>query len=246
MLAMVNAGLSSGARGHRPDPQPLTATAPIAASTNTSIVTTAPPESTVAPAPPSDVTPDPSSLLVLVDRDRQLPDGWEPTDLVDPEIAFTFDGPHPKRLLRNEAAEAIERLVGAARSEGVTILGVSAYRSAQTQRDLFAGYAARDGEEVAATYSARPGHSEHQTGLAIDVTGGDGRCPAERCFEGTSEARWLETNAHRFGFIVRYPKGASTITGYRYEPWHLRYVGTDAAQAIVERGITLESFLGAA
>jgi zinc D-Ala-D-Ala carboxypeptidase len=93
-------------------------------------------------------------------------------------------------------------------------------------------------------YSARPGHSEHQTGLAIDVSGLDGRCQAEPCFAGTPAGRWLARHAPDFGFVVRYPEGKESVTGYMYEPWHLRYVGVPDAQAMSRDGRTLEEHLG--
>jgi D-alanyl-D-alanine carboxypeptidase len=200
---------------------------------------------TVRPAPPAGVVADPDSLLVLVDHDRLLPIGWEPLDLTAPAIPFIFDGPHPKRLMRREAASAIEQLSSAARDDGVVLVGVSAYRSAATQRVIYEGAVARNGEANAARTNARPGHSEHQTGLAIDVTGADRSCVVSACFAQTAEARWLEGNAHWFGFVIRYPAGKEHITGYRHEPWHLRYVGVDVAVQLTQRGLTLDEHLGA-
>lgn len=109
--------------------------------------------------------------------------------------------------MRAEAAGAIENLFAAAIKQGVELLGVSAYRSHETQTALFNYYVEKGGYEEAITYSAPPGTSEHETGLAIDVTGGDGECAAEDCFAGTKEAQWLEDNAAKYGFIIRYPKG---------------------------------------
>jgi D-alanyl-D-alanine carboxypeptidase len=196
--------------------------------------------------PPPGETPDPASLLVLVDHDRHLPPGWVPPALVTPASPFTFAEQDPKRTMRPEAAAAFDELVAAAAADGLTILGVSAYRSEEVQRRVFEQSASQDGEVVATASTARPGHSEHQTGLAVDVTAGDGRCPAEECFADTPEARWLEERAHEFGFIVRYPAGAEATTGYRYEPWHLRFVGRRAATTIAASGTTLDEYLGAA
>jgi zinc D-Ala-D-Ala carboxypeptidase len=100
----------------------------------------------------------------------------------------------------------------------VELLGVSAYRSHEAQTAFFNYYVKKDGYEKAITYSAAPGTSGHETGLAIDVTGGDGKCAAEECFAGTKEAQWLEDHAAEYGFIIRYPKGKAPITGYQYEP----------------------------
>ncbi|HEV7759454.1 MAG TPA: M15 family metallopeptidase [Acidimicrobiales bacterium] len=186
---------------------------------------------------------DPDAVTVLVDKQRRLPPGYEPTDLVPPDVAFTFAGPSPKRLLRAEAATALEELFAAAAADGLPLAAVSGFRSEATQAQLFEAYAARDGEVEASRYSAHPGHSEHQTGLAMDVTGSDGACPAEPCFAGTPEARWLADHAADHGFVIRYPEGAEAITGYRYEPWHLRYVGVDVARDVVRLGVTLDEYL---
>ena len=95
------------------------------------------------------------------------------------------------------------------------------------------------------TYSAVPGHSEHETGLAIDVSGSDGKCAATDCFGDTMEAKWLAEHAAEYGFIIRYPKGKESITGYKYEPWHLRYVGVQIASEIAEQASTLEEYYNA-
>lgn len=184
----------------------------------------------------------PDTVPVLVNKQNKLPDDYQPVDLVDAEIPFIFKEDSPKRKMREEAAAAIEKLFAAAEQEGVELLGVSAYRSSATQEALFNYYVDRDGYKAAATYSALPRTSEHETGLAIDVTGGNGKCAAEDCFGGTPEAKWLEKNAARYGFIIRYPKGKEAITGYQYEPWHLRYVGKPIAKQIMNRGITLEEY----
>lgn len=169
--------------------------------------------STVPMAPPLGEVPDPLSLVVLVDHERWLPEGWVPPDLVVPSISFIFSGNHEKRHLRREPAAALERLADGAALEGVVVRGVSGYRSESTQADLWGLAVRRAGEEAASRTNARPGHSEHQTGLAIDVTGGDQSCLLEDCFGATATAAWLDRNAHRYGFIVRYPAGAEGIAG---------------------------------
>jgi zinc D-Ala-D-Ala carboxypeptidase len=187
----------------------------------------------------------PDSSHVLVNKQNTLPEDFAPVDLIDPSIPFIFNEKSEKRKMSAEAAGAIERLFTAAKKQGVELLGVSGYRSHESQTALFNHYVEKDGYEKAVTYSAPPRTSEHQTGLAIDVTGGDGKCAAEECFAGTIEAKWLEENAAQFGFIIRYPKGKEAITGYQYEPWHLRYVGTEIAKNITNRGITLEEYYNA-
>lgn len=186
----------------------------------------------------------PESIPVLVNKQNKLPDSYTPPDLVFADIPFIFQGISEKRKLRAEAAAAINQLFAAANSQGVSLLGVSGYRSHATQTTLFNSYVKRDGYEKARKYSALPGTSEHETGLAIDVTGGNGRCPAQSCFVGTPEAIWLQQHAAEFGFIIRYPQGKEAITGYMYEPWHLRYVGQSIALEIMGKGITLEEYYG--
>ncbi|WP_270165369.1 M15 family metallopeptidase [Paenibacillus sp. SYP-B4298] len=195
--------------------------------------------------PAVETAADPESIAVLVNKQFSLPEDFEPTDLVYPEVRFTFTEKIEKRMLRKEAAAALESMFAAAEQDGIYLAGVSAYRSHSTQTALFNRYVKRDGEEKAKTYSAVPGHSEHETGLAIDVSASDGKCAAEDCFADTKEAKWLAKHVHEYGFIIRYPKGKDDITGYKYEPWHLRYVGDDIARDIQERDITLEEYYDA-
>lgn len=185
----------------------------------------------------------PEVIPVLVNKTNKLPDDYHPSDLIYPDIPFTFKQKAEKRQMRADAGAAIEKLFAGAKKQGVNLLGVSAYRSHASQAALFKYYANQDGYEAARKYSAVPGTSEHETGLAIDVTGGDGKCAAEDCFEGTKEAIWLQDHAEEYGFIIRYPKGKDEITGYQYEPWHLRYVGKAIAKEIMSRGITLEEYV---
>lgn len=187
---------------------------------------------------------DVNSVAVLVNKEFALPDDYNPSDLVYPNVRFTFKEKIEKRMMRSEAAKALENLFDGAEKDGIYLAGVSAYRSHKTQTALFNRYVERDGEEKAKTYSAVPGHSEHETGLAIDVSGSDGKCAAEDCFGDTKEADWLAKHAPEYGFIIRYPEGKDSITGYKYEPWHIRYVGADIASEIADRGITLEEYYG--
>ncbi|WP_246320172.1 M15 family metallopeptidase [Paenibacillus qinlingensis] len=184
----------------------------------------------------------PESITALVNKMNSLPSSYEPTDLVYPNIAFTFSEKIDKRKMRQVAATAIEKLFAGAAKDGVPLAGVSAYRSYATQKSLFEAYVKKDGEEKAKTYSAVPGTSEHETGLAIDVAGSNGKCAASDCFGGTKEAIWLEKHASEYGFIIRYPQGKAAITGYQYEPWHLRYVGTDIAKEIQSKNVTMEEY----
>ncbi|MGF9826637.1 M15 family metallopeptidase, partial [Brevibacillus agri] len=190
------------------------------------------------------VAAEPASMAVLVNKQRKLPENYTPTDLVFPNVPYLLPKKSEKRKLRKEAAAALEALFAAAKADGVSLAGVSAYRSHTYQKALFNRYVQKDGVEKARTYSAVPGTSEHETGLAIDVSGIDGKCAATSCFADTKEAKWLAEHAQEYGFIIRYPEGKEAITGYMYEPWHLRYVGTEIAKEIKAQGITLEEYLG--
>lgn len=184
------------------------------------------------------------AITVLVNKSVALPDGYRPSDLVEPQVAFIFDGYHEKRLMREEAARALEKMFAAAKQDGIYLAGVSGYRSYETQESLFNYYVRTQGEETARKYSAEPGHSEHQTGLAMDISGSTGECAADDCFAGTPEANWLAAHAWEYGFIIRYPKGKEAITGYNYEPWHVRYIGIKISTEINAKGLTLEEYFG--
>lgn len=205
------------------------------------------------PSKPATTTPkdikvasNPTDVAVLVNKSIKLPDGYTPSDLVEPNVMFIFSEKDDRRLMRKEAAAALEKLFEGAKKDGIFLAGVSGYRSYTTQDSLFRYYVQTQGEETARRYSAEPGHSEHQTGLTMDVSGSTGKCAADDCFAGTPEAIWLQEHVAEYGFIIRYPKGKEQITGYAYEPWHLRYVGTKMAQEIMAKGITLEEYFGMA
>ena len=147
--------------------------------------------------------------------------------------------------LTNETYMAFQELSADALNDGLDIYLSSGFRSYEYQNEIYNNYVEIYGQETADTFSARPGHSEHQTGLAIDVN------TIDDSFADTSEAVWLEQHCYEYGFIIRYPKGKDSITGYKYEPWHIRYVGKEVAQAVHDAGIacgdstlTLEEYLG--
>ena len=181
---------------------------------------------------------DPDSLLVLCNKYHQLPDGYEPSDLVQISAGFCNGG---KALyLRAEAAEAFEQLCAGAAAEGYTILGQSGYRSYAYQEQLYNNYAARDGQAAADTYSARPGFSEHQTGLAMDICNG---ILSYTDFGQTAEYEWAKEHLHEYGFVLHYLPGTEQITGYMTEEWHIRYVGKETAAEIYQLGITLDEYI---
>lgn len=136
------------------------------------------------------------------------------------------------------AYSALTKMQTDASNLGYNLPLLSGFRSYNTQVNLYNRYVSIDGEAVASTYSAKPGHSEHQTGLAFDVGQIDDN------FGNTQSGIWLANNCHKYGFIIRYLKGKEAITGYKYEPWHIRYVGVDVATSIYNSGITLEEYLG--
>lgn len=187
-----------------------------------------------------DTTPD--SITVFVNKEYALPADYIPNDLVVPDILFNINRYDEKKLLRQEAATAIEQLFESAEAEGLALYGISGYRSYKRQEEIYNTNIRTKGEEYTNRYSARPGHSEHQTGLVMDVSTASIGNRLEPVFAGTPEGIWLAENAHKFGFIIRYPKDKESITGYSYEPWHIRYVGTDLAQKIYDQNITLEDY----
>jgi zinc D-Ala-D-Ala carboxypeptidase len=182
-------------------------------------------------------------MLIVANKERNLPEDYEPADLVTPNVPFPFKEDLPKKKLRKEAALSVEVLFKAAEEQGLELLAQSGYRSYDTQVSIFAYNADQFGEEKANQTSAQPGQSEHQTGLSLDVTSPQVNYELVEEFGETKEGKWLAENAHKYGFIIRYLKGKEEITGYQYEPWHLRYVGVEHAKEIHERGITIEEYL---
>lgn len=186
----------------------------------------------------------PDSMLVLVNKNYALNEDYEPSDLVLPNVLSTDYNQNQNIYLRKEAAIHLEQLFYAAQNEaGLTLLARSGYRSYQTQISLYDRYVSQNGTEKADTFSARAGHSEHQTGLAMDVTADSVNRQLVTDFGLTPEGIWLKENAHRFGYIIRYLEGREDETGYQYEPWHIRYVGVEAATEIYENNWILEQYL---
>jgi len=185
----------------------------------------------------------PTAIAVLVNKKYFLPKNYSPKDLTYPSVSFIFKEKIEKRKMRKEAALALQKLFTGAKKDKVFLSGVSAYRSYATQKAVFNRYVKEDGYANARKYSALPGSSEHQTGLAIDVSSSTGKCAAQECFGNTKEAKWLANKSANYGFIIRYPKGKESVTGYKYEPWHIRYVGVNISKQIKKRNITLEEYL---
>lgn len=185
----------------------------------------------------------PYEVLALVNKNHALPSDYIPDDLVVPDVRFPFIEDLPKKQMRKVAAEALESMFLAADEDGIALFAQSGYRSYKTQKNLFANYVSVHGEAQANTFSARPGESEHQTGLTMDVTSDSVNYTLVTDFGDTAEGLWLEENAADYGFIIRYPEGKEEITQYQYEPWHIRYVGNKAAATIMDNNLTLEEYL---
>ncbi len=186
---------------------------------------------------------DPLSQWVVVNKKRPLsPNNYEPT-VAAPAIPLRSNKTAENMQLRPEMAAALETMVAAASAEGVQLQLASGYRSYQTQVSVYASEVKAYGKDQADQESARPGYSEHQTGWAADLSSVNGKCVIQACFALAPEGKWLAANAYKYGFIIRYPEGKTAVTGYTYEPWHVRFVGTDLSQEMHRTGIqTLEEF----
>lgn len=158
--------------------------------------------------------------LLIVNKTYSLPSSYDPGGMT------------------SECASAFYAMCAAASADGIGFYSISDYRSYALQTWLYQTYVDRDGRELADTFSARPGHSEHQTGLAIDVN------TTTLAFADTAEGRWLAAHCWDYGFIIRYPAGKEGVTGFQYEPWHIRYVGTWLSIPLRDSGLTLEEYLG--
>ncbi|MGI6264711.1 MAG: D-alanyl-D-alanine carboxypeptidase family protein [Acutalibacteraceae bacterium] len=193
---------------------------------------------TVTPAPKTTAPPAGETIEQMVERISSK--AKEPTYIQGILIANKTYG-LPRDFNPGASPEmlaAFSKMQKAAAAQGLTLYDSSDFRTYDLQVTLYTRYCRNSGQAAADTYSARPGYSEHQTGLVIDLN------TVEDSFGYTAEAAWVAKNAHKYGFIVRYPKGKEAITGYQYEPWHIRYLGVDTATAVYNSGKTLEEYLG--
>jgi len=184
---------------------------------------------------------DPASLWFIVNKQRSTPASYVPAGLRQPGVRVRSSG-SSEMLLRDDAATSLEQLVAGAAGQGINLILVSGYRSYGLQQSVYGGNVTRQGQAEADKTSARPGHSEHQTGLAADLGTVSGLCQLETCFGQTPEGKWLAAHAHEYGFVIRYPEGQESVVGYSYEPWHLRYVGKELSIELQKTGQTLERF----
>jgi zinc D-Ala-D-Ala carboxypeptidase len=184
-----------------------------------------------------------TNTLALVNKKYYLPESYVPEDLVRPNVSFSFgEEALEKSLMRKEAADALTKMFTEAKNAGIELYAVSGYRSYNRQQILFEAETNRVGIEKAMQVVAIPGASEHQSGLAMDITSRSINFSLDESYADTIEGKWLAENAHLYGFILRYPKGKESITNYIYEPWHFRYVGVKPAKVIYEQKWTLEEY----
>lgn len=184
------------------------------------------------------------SYQQLINRDYELPSDYRPDDLTEPDVRFSFYGSNDKRKLRKKAASALEELFAAAEEDGCILYGVSGFRSYERQSEIYNWNLWQKGSEHTNLYSAKPGTSEHQSGLAIDISCQSAGMQLYENFATTEEGKWVSKNSWKYGFILRYPKEKTEITGYAYEPWHIRYVGKKLAKYLYENDLCLEEYYG--
>lgn len=175
--------------------------------------------------------------IALVNKTYRLEAEYVPDDLEKADIEFLPESTEEERYMTKDAGEALKKLVDGAANEGIILRGLSGYRSYETQRTLYNYNIQVNGQTYADSYVAPPGGSEHQLGEAMDLATEWGWIT-----EGCVEAQWIAANAYKYGFVVRYESGKETITGYNYEPWHVRYVGITAAKQLFNEGKTLEEY----
>ena len=224
---------------------------------NVTVETPEPPAGTAEPEAPAEEPETPASSgsasvtssvtddwLVLANKTHHLSEDYWPGDMVTVSSYVEGVGNSDTKKMRKVAADALDELIKGAADAGYQIKMRTGFRSYSYQASLFSSYAQRNGEEAANKYSARAGESEHQTGLCCDVSSPSVGWGISYDYGKTDEGKWLAAHCHEYGFILRYLEGKEDITGYVYEPWHIRYVGKDAAAEIFNKGICFEEYLG--
>ncbi|MBQ3107111.1 MAG: M15 family metallopeptidase [Firmicutes bacterium] len=185
-----------------------------------------------------------NGFLMLLNKEHSVDENYKAEDMV--MIAEEYccpDRSASTRYMREEAVVQFQKMLDAGRAEGQVIKMTTAYRSYWFQKTLWDNYVKKDGEAAAARYSARPGTSEHQSGLAVDVSSASVDWYLRNAFGETPEGKWLAEHCAEYGFILRYPVDGEEKTGYMYEPWHVRYVTAPVAKEITEKGLVLEEYL---
>ncbi|MCX6728585.1 MAG: M15 family metallopeptidase [Candidatus Saccharibacteria bacterium] len=183
----------------------------------------------------------PDSIWAIVGKTHPISTEYIPPDLKIPDVATRTDKSDDERSVRAIANTPLKMMFEAAAKAGHNLMIGSGYRSAALQKVYFDSLAGSVGEVDANQAIAKPGQSEHQTGLAVDISTLSRSCYLDQCFATTADGLWLADNSYKYGFILRFPRGSEAITGYQYEPWHFRYVGVDLATALHESNLTLDA-----
>lgn len=226
---------------------PRQTTAPSTPPTSQQVTNSVPPADVMVSLPGAtpivalkeDYTSD-TSLWRVVSKDYPLNNPHYTPTVSLATVATRSDKPLEERSLRTDIMPAVESLFAAAKNQGYDLMIGSGYRSYEQQTIYYNSYVAKNGQEVADTFSARPGRSEHQTGLTFDISYVDRTCYLDTCFGETAAGKWLAAHAAEYGFILRYPKDKISVTKYTYEPWHFRYIGKDLARALGQSGLALD------
>jgi len=179
---------------------------------------------------------------LLVNKQRLLPSDYIPPDLIELAVPFDASPSDPKRFMQKKAAKSAAILFQDSKRMGLCFYGISGYRSYKRQKEIYDNSMITQGEEHTKKYIALPGSSEHQTGLALDVSSPYVDFDLVEKFDSTSEGIWLAKHAPLYGFIIRYPKGKEDITGFAYEPWHIRYVSKPLARYLSITELTLDEY----
>ena len=172
--------------------------------------------------------------LILVNKYHELKEDYTPNEVTSISLKYAY----PDNKLAKDVLEAYQNMWNKAKEDGITLIATSAYRTYQSQEKVYNSFL-KNGEEYADSYAARPGFSEHQTGLSVDIFGYG---TTKKTFEDSPSYSWLQENAHKFGFILRYPKNKEYLTGYNYEAWHYRYIGVKDATKLKNENITFDEY----
>ena len=191
----------------------------------------------------STLTADDGNLLVLVNKEYTVGRDYYPTDMVDIDGSLSTN---QNLKVKREAYDAYLEMLADAKAEGLNFCICSAYRGFEVQESLYYNSLASNGKEYTDKMFAYPGRSEHHTGYAIDITSASMNWGLSQDYADYPDGAWIAEHCDEYGFIIRYPKGKEDITGYMYEPWHIRYVGVEIAREITEAGITFEEYMGVA
>lgn len=183
------------------------------------------------------------SLWVIVNKQQAMPADFVPKNLVDMRNKYTVNNSNEAQL-RSDAFTSLTKMINAAKNSKIPVEIISGYRAYSLQSIIYNDNVTKEGQANADKTSARPGHSEHQTGLAVDINNFESNCRLNVCFGSTKTGKWVASNAHNYGFIVRYQKGTKDVVGFSYEPWHLRYVGKELSSELYKQKATMEEFFG--